>query len=82
MNLSTLTGFVIFGINFDTFLIVTSIIIFILLVLGIILMVRNVRPITGFLLLILAIALVIGVAYDGKGIKRSLKNTYEKIMKN
>jgi len=53
MDLSTLTGFVIFGINFDTFLIVTTIIILVLLVLGIVLMVRNYRPITGFLLLIL-----------------------------
>ncbi|MBT3422465.1 MAG: hypothetical protein HOD63_17455 [Bacteroidetes bacterium] len=81
MDLSTLTGFVIFGINFDTFLIVTTIIILVLLVLGIVLMVRNYRPITGFLLLILAIALIIGVAYDGVGIKRSLKQTYEKVFK-
>jgi hypothetical protein len=44
-------------------------------------MVRNYRPITGFLLLILAIALIIGVAYDGVGIKRSLKQTYEKVFK-
>ncbi len=81
MDLSTLTGFVIFDINFDTFLIVTTIIILVLLVLGIVLMVRNYRPITGFLLLILAIALIIGVAYDGVGIKRSLKQTYEKVFK-
>lgn len=81
MNISTLLNFIVFGINFDTFLIVTSIIIIVLLVLGIILMVRNVRPITGFLLLILVIALIIGVAYDGKGIKRSLKTTYEKVFK-
>lgn len=81
MNISTLINFVIFGINFDTFLIVTVIIILTLLVLGIILMVRNYRPITGFLLLILAIALIIGVSYDGKGIKRSLKQTFEKVLK-
>lgn len=81
MVLSTLTSFILFGVEFDQFMIVTICIILVVLVLGIILMVRNVRPITGFLLLVLAVALIIGVSYDSKGIKRTLKTAYETVFK-
>ena len=81
MVLSTLTSFVLFGVEFDQFIIVTIIVIVVVLALGIVLMVRNVRPITGFLLLILGVALIIGVSYDSKGIKRSLRTAYETVFK-
>ncbi|NLJ06793.1 MAG: hypothetical protein GX437_03880 [Sphingobacteriales bacterium] len=73
--------FVVFGLNIDTFLLVVIIIVAILAGVGIFLMAQNVRPITGFLLLILALALVIGVSYDAKTIKKELKRTIERFVK-
>ncbi|HPD65872.1 MAG TPA: hypothetical protein P5050_10090 [Bacteroidia bacterium] len=73
--------FVVFGLNIDTFLLVVIIIVAILAGVGIFLMAQNVRPITGFLLLILALAMVIGVSYDAKTIKKELKRTIERFVK-
>jgi len=73
--------FVIFGLNVDVFLAVVVAIILVLVVVGIILMVRNVRPITGFLLLILAMAMIIGISYDYKSIKKELGRTIERFAK-
>jgi len=73
--------FIIFGLRIDNFLFAAVILILTILVIGIVLMARNIRPIIGFLLLILALAMVIGIAYDMKSIKRELKEVYEKILK-
>jgi len=73
--------FVIFGQTIDTFLLVIIILIVIIVAFGIVLMIRNVRPITGFLLLILALAMIIGVSYDYKTIKKELGRTIEKFAK-
>lgn len=73
--------FVVFGLEIDTFLLVVIILVVILAGVGIFLMIRNVRPITGFLLLILAMAMVIGVSYDAKTIKKELKRTIERFVK-
>jgi len=73
------TYFTIFGISVDSFIIITAVIVLALIVAGIILMIRNVRPILGLLLLIFAVALIIGVSYDADGIRRELTKFWKKV---
>ena len=68
-----------FGLHIDSFIFAAGIIVFIIVVAGIILLARNIRPILGLLLLILAMAMVIGLALETKTIKREMKEFYEKL---
>lgn len=76
MNIFTLG---IFDFLSDPFILTIVIIVLILVILGIVLMARNIRPILGLLLLIFAMAMVIGVSYDVQGMKRSFKNFWTNI---
>lgn len=80
MNLFTL-DLSLFGLTLDNFLIVVIAIVLTLMIIGIILMARNIRPILGLLLLIFAVAMIIGVSYDEKGLKRELNKFWSNVTK-
>lgn len=69
----------VFGLHIDSFIFAAGIVIFVIVFAGVILLARNIRPVLGLLLLILAMAMVIGLALETKTIKRELKEFYEKL---
>ncbi len=69
----------VFGLTISNFILAALIIILALIVSGIILLVRNIRPILGFLLLVFALALIIGISYDAPGIERELTKFWSKV---
>ena len=69
---------VLLAFKIDTFILVSGIIILTLFVIGGILLYRNVRPITGLMLIIIGLALTIGIAYDYQNIKEELSSFWQK----